>query len=100
RAREAGWRAAGGGAHLRLLRHGACVHVLTGHFTGILHAASIAIGMAGTANEQAAGLGVPVVAAPGRGDQFTPGFLARQARLLGGAVVPVDPSGEAIAREV
>jgi uncharacterized protein (TIGR03492 family) len=47
----------------------------------------VVIGMAGGANEQAAGLGKPVVAFPGTGPQFTPRFLEEQKRLLGEALV-------------
>lgn len=68
-----------GGAHLRL----------TASFADAAARAQVIIGMAGTANEQAAGLGKPVIAFPGPGPQFGPEFLAAQHRLLGDAVVPV-----------
>lgn len=61
--------------------------LLTRSFADAVLRARIAIGMAGTAHEQAAGLGRPVVAFPGPGAQFGPEFLATQGRLLGEAVV-------------
>ncbi|MDR7434012.1 MAG: lipid-A-disaccharide synthase-related protein [Armatimonadota bacterium] len=62
---------------------------ITRKFADALHRATVVLGMAGTANEQAAGLGKPVVAFPGPGPQFTRGFLHLQHRLLGEALVPV-----------
>ncbi len=67
------------GAHLRL----------TALFADAAARAQVVIGMAGTASEQAAGLGKPVIAFPGPGPQFGPEFLAAQHRLLGDAIVPV-----------
>lgn len=65
----------------------------TGNFADAAARATLVLGMSGTANEQAAGLGKPVVAIPGSGPQFTRKFLALQARLLGEAVVPTrDPT--------
>lgn len=75
--------------------------VLTkGRFGDVLAAADIVVGLAGTANEQAAGLGKPVVTFPGDGPQFTPKFARAQKRLLGDAVrlvEPYDPSAVAAA---
>jgi uncharacterized protein (TIGR03492 family) len=62
---------------------GARVPVLRAAFAALLHASSVALGTAGTANEQAVGLGVPVIGFPTRGPQFTLGFAKAQARLLG-----------------
>ncbi len=61
--------------------------LLTRAFGEAIHAADVVVGLAGTANEQAAGLGKPVVAFPGPGAQFTERFLSLQQRLLGEAVV-------------
>lgn len=79
--------------------------VLTkGRFGDVLAAADIVVGLAGTANEQAAGLGKPVVTFPGEGPQFTPKFARAQKRLLGDAVrliEPFDPNAVAAAvREI
>ncbi|MBM3449759.1 MAG: hypothetical protein FJX78_02005 [Armatimonadetes bacterium] len=60
---------------------------VTRRFADAARRATVVIGMAGTASEQAAGLGKPIVAFPGAGPQFTPRFLALQARLLGDALV-------------
>lgn len=62
--------------------------VLTPLFADAVSRANVVIGLAGTANEQAAGLGKPVVAFPGNGTQFGPHFLRAQHRLLGEALVP------------
>lgn len=68
---------------------------ITREFADAINRATIVLGMAGTANEQAAGLGKPVVAFPGPGPQFTRGFLRLQHRLLGEALIPVDDWKEA-----
>ena len=52
-------------------------------FADILHQCDLAIGMAGTAVEQAVGLGKPVVQIVGAGPQFTYRFAEAQMRLLG-----------------
>lgn len=57
------------------------------HYPDALRCATVVMGMAGGANEQAAGLGKPVVAFPGSGPQFTPRFLEEQQRLVGDALV-------------
>ena len=61
--------------------------VTSEHFADALARATVVLGMAGAAHEQAAGLGKPVVAFPGTGPQFTAAFLAEQQRLLGDALV-------------
>jgi uncharacterized protein (TIGR03492 family) len=68
---------------------------ITRSFTDAANQATVVLGMSGTANEQAAGLGKPVVALPGPGPQFTRKFLALQARLLGEALVPAEGPEEA-----
>lgn len=60
-----------------------------GAFGDILHKADLVLGLAGTANEQAVGLGKPVITFTGLGSQFTPKFVAAQKRLLGEAVTVV-----------
>lgn len=52
-------------------------------FADILHATDLVIGMAGTAVEQAVGLGKPVIQILGQGPQFTYAFAEAQMRLLG-----------------
>ena len=65
-------------------------------FPDILHQCNLSIGMAGTAVEQAVGLGKPVIQIAGRGPQFTYRFAEAQMRLLGESVqtigtVPATP---------
>jgi uncharacterized protein (TIGR03492 family) len=63
------------------------VTVTSEHFADALARSTVVLGMAGAAHEQAAGLGKPIVAFPGRGPQFTAAFLAEQQRLLGDALL-------------
>lgn len=79
---------------------GTRVALLRGAFGAVARAADVAVGTAGTANEQLAGLGVPVVAFPTRGPQYTPGFARRQGRLLGEALSVVSADPGAVAGEV
>ncbi|MDZ7707192.1 MAG: lipid-A-disaccharide synthase-related protein [Trueperaceae bacterium] len=79
-------------------RDGAVVHV-AGRFEEALAWAELAIGTSGTAHEQAAGRGVPVIAFP-CGPSYRPSFLARQRRLLGDAVEIVAADGGVVADAV
>ncbi|MBD1911600.1 MULTISPECIES: lipid-A-disaccharide synthase-related protein [unclassified Leptolyngbya] len=56
-------------------------------FADTLQRAHLAIAMAGTATEQAVGLGKPVITFPGQGPQFTPAFAEAQTRLLGSSIL-------------
>lgn len=98
-ARDGGEEAGGAGPRIsgRLVKGEAEVWLVQGGFGDLLHRARVALGTAGTANEQAVGLGVPVVAFPGRGRQFTPRFLAAQKRLLGDGLLAVPRDPEAVA---
>ncbi|MCB1453294.1 MAG: lipid-A-disaccharide synthase-related protein [Rhizobiaceae bacterium] len=49
--------------------HGVEVIVAKDAFADVLHASSLVIGMAGTANEQAIGLGIPLITVPSAGVQ-------------------------------
>ena len=70
-----------------LLRQGPWqVELHWGHFAAILHRADLVLASAGTASEQAVGLGKPVLQICGRGPQFTVGFAEAQRRLLGPGV--------------
>jgi len=83
RAQSGGWQAAG-----EFIERAETRVLLTRDFGAAVRAATIVVGLAGTANEQAAGLGKPVIAFPVDGAvQFTPRFLALQKRLLGDALV-------------
>ena len=55
-------------------------------FSALLQSSDLLICMAGTAAEQAVGLGRPVLQLPGRGPQFTAAFAEAQRRLLGPTV--------------
>lgn len=61
-------------------------------FAAILQRSRLVLGMAGTAVEQAVGLGKPVVQLVGRGPQFSYAFAEAQMRLLGEAVFTVGNS--------
>jgi uncharacterized protein (TIGR03492 family) len=65
------------------------VPVLRNAFAALLHASGVALGTAGTANEQAVGLGKPTVAFPTNGPQFTGSFARAQKRLLGDGLLLV-----------
>ena len=74
--------------------------MVQGAFGDLLHRSDIAVGLAGTANEQAAGLGKPVVTFVGEGTQFTAKFAKDQKRLLGDAVSLVARDPDVVAREL
>ncbi|MFI5388319.1 MAG: lipid-A-disaccharide synthase-related protein [Candidatus Eremiobacterales bacterium] len=65
-------------------------------------AADVVLGQAGTGNEQAAGLGKPVVAAaaPGESPQSVGWYRMRQQKLLGEALVVLQGDDDAFARDV
>ncbi|MGQ9865116.1 MAG: lipid-A-disaccharide synthase-related protein [Pseudanabaenaceae cyanobacterium] len=75
------------GQTLRRERHE--IHCPPQAFAEILTLCDIAVGMAGTAIEQAVGLGKPVLQIPGAGPQFTYRFAEAQMRLLGPSVQTV-----------
>jgi uncharacterized protein (TIGR03492 family) len=92
-----GWTEEAGPFDAPAWRHGGRSVVLApGRFAATLGWAELAIGTAGTAHEQAAGLGVPVVAFPA-GDGHGEDFLAGQRRQLGEALVVVAPTPAAVA---
>lgn len=72
------------------------VRVRCGAFEEVLAGADAVLGTSGTANEQAAGLGLPVVAFPVLPD-YGEAFLAGQKRLLGDALEVVAADAAAIA---
>lgn len=81
-----GWDASCPG---QLRRAETTVHYHYDAFADILHQCNLVVGMAGTAVEQAVGLGKPVVQIPGPGPQFTYLFAEAQMRLLGPSVITV-----------
>ncbi|MGK7938919.1 MAG: lipid-A-disaccharide synthase-related protein [Crocosphaera sp.] len=58
-------------------------------FSDIITTCDLVLGMAGTAVEQAVGLGKPVIQLPGKGPQFTYAFAEAQMRLLGISVTTI-----------
>jgi len=73
------------------------VALVRGRFAELLAASDIVLGQAGTANEQAAGMGRPVIAAsdPGIPPQRVGWYRQRQQRLLGDALLVLpDDDGE------
>lgn len=98
-----GWRfepAAADQQGLRgIYRHrGQQAYLYEGRFADVLHTAELALGTAGTANEQAAALGRPIVAFPVPPD-YSRAFLENQQRLLGPALTlaPDEPTAIAAA---
>lgn len=83
-----------------LHNRGAALHIVEGAFGDVIASADIVVGLAGTANEQAAGLGKPVIAYPGPGVQFGPRFLHAQRRLLGDALRVVAPDAAVVAATI
>lgn len=71
------------------------------NFGSVLAGSTLIIGLSGTGNEQAAGLGKPVVSFFGRGSQYNKKFALAQKELLDGALVLVrDPAALTVAAEV
>jgi uncharacterized protein (TIGR03492 family) len=70
-------------------------------FGDILQASNLVVGMAGTAVEQAVGLGKPIIQIVGEGPQFTYRFAEAQMRLLGESVKTIGkvPATPAILKE-
>ena len=76
------------------------VPILQNAFAALLHTSQAALGTAGTANEQAVGLGKPTVAFPTNGPQFTGSFARAQKRLLGDGLILVANETDQIVRGV
>ncbi len=76
------------------------VKIIYHHFGDVLQQADIFLGQAGTANEQAAGMGKPVIIFPGKGAQFTAKFAKAQKSLLGDSVLMTDRDSDQIAASV
>ncbi|HME82411.1 MAG TPA: lipid-A-disaccharide synthase-related protein [Candidatus Eremiobacteraceae bacterium] len=77
------------------------IGVISGAFGDMLSRSVMALGQAGTANEQAAGLGLPVIASSPGGDPARVGwYRMRQQRLLGDALLVLPDEDHAFARGV
>lgn len=79
---------------------GVTVTIFTHRFGDVISQATAVIGLAGTANEQAAGLGKPIIRPPATGAEMSHTLVRRQRLLLGDAVLAVEPDGAAIATAV
>ena len=86
----------------QVARHtsGIQVPMLEPGFAALLHAASVVLGTSGTGNEQAVGLGKPVIGFPTTGPQYLESFAKAQKRLLGAGLTLSTPNPEALARAV
>lgn len=62
------------------------LHLIRGQLGALLPRARLCLGLAGTANEQAVGAGVPVLSFISTGSQYTRYFARRQQQLLGEAL--------------
>ena len=93
-ARELGWKYSDHTLSNTLEKDTLEVKAYHNAFADILQGTSLVLGMAGTAVEQAVGLGKPVVQTPGKGPQFTYRFAEAQMRLLGFNVVTIEDNQE------
>ena len=86
----------------QVARHtsGIQVPMLEPGFAALLHAASVVLGTSGTGNEQAVGLGKPVIGFPTTGPQYLESFAKAQKRLLGAGLTLSKPDPKALARAV
>lgn len=93
-----GWRVTARDEARLALSHaeGATAEVLPGRFAEALAASDLAAGMAGTGNEQAAGLGLPLVAVAGAGNQGA-AYLAMKKRYFGAAATTAASDPRSIA---
>ncbi len=85
---DGGWQPVAGQS-LRFGRHNGSLVLSPNRFAECLHLADAVIATAGTATEQAVGLGKPVFTLPGPGPQFTYAFAEAQQRLLGPSIILV-----------
>ena len=88
------------GLNLVSVPEGITVRVIQGKFGDLLQRSDIIIGLSGTGNEQATGLGKPVIAFAGRGAQHNRTFMQMKKELLGDSVSNVRRQPKIVAREV
>ncbi|MGE3727812.1 MAG: lipid-A-disaccharide synthase-related protein [Candidatus Sericytochromatia bacterium] len=91
-----GWQKKGERNQAFWQRSAAEIRLIEGAWGSILAQSQILIGLAGTANEQAAGLGIPIVSFSGQGLQYSSRFAEAQTRLLGPALHWLEPCHPAI----
>jgi uncharacterized protein (TIGR03492 family) len=75
------------------------VRIITGGFSGVVKASTLILGMTGTGNEQAVGLGTPLVLLK-QGSSSTKERIAQYKKLLGEAVLAPEGSNTEIADEI
>lgn len=73
--------------------------VLRGQFARILAESTVAVGLAGTANEQAVGMGLPLITSHGSGNQGE-AFLQMKMRYFGPSAQAVDRDPATLAKAV
>ncbi|OHD54896.1 MAG: hypothetical protein A2Y33_16120 [Spirochaetes bacterium GWF1_51_8] len=87
RALREGWTLEKGDPFSFLVKGECRVQIGRGVFVNVVHESPVLIGLTGAANEQAAGLGKPVVAFTGTGPQTTKRRFEEQQRLMGDSLV-------------
>lgn len=71
------------------------LHLLNGYFGNVLMSAHCVIGVSGTGNEQAVGIGIPTISFPCGSIQYTKRFGQAQQRLLGKGLAYIPNSNPA-----
>ncbi len=97
---KAGYSFSLSGAFPEILINKNKIILTKGYFADVIALSHILIGLAGTANEQAAGKGKPVVSFKGTGPQTTIQRMKEQERLMGGAVKFVENYPDGVIKEV
>ncbi len=95
---QPGWEPVGDTGQAVILRHatGAEAVLATGRIGAMARAARLAVGLAGTANEQAIGLGLPLITLPGAGNQGE-AYVRMKAAFFGPAAIAVSRDACALA---
>ena len=85
-----------------LLKHqdGAKVYISQKHFGYIINKAHVVLGLGGTANEQAAGLGKPVVTFWSSKRQVKPSFMKHQKSLLSESLIVLPAEEEIVSQKI
>ncbi|MEM9435811.1 MAG: lipid-A-disaccharide synthase-related protein [Pseudomonadota bacterium] len=95
-----GWRRSDGQAALTLAHTGgARAEFEQGRLGAMLRSGTVAVGLAGTANEQAIGLGLPLITLPGLGNQGD-AYVRMKMAYFGEAAVAVPRNPERVAEEL
>jgi uncharacterized protein (TIGR03492 family) len=94
--RNDGWDVGPGAGDTAFTARAGAAHLLAwaGPLGALLAASEVVLGQAGTANEQAAALGLPVIALGVAGAEPEDWYRMRQRRLLGDALLLVPPEPE------